>query len=259
MGVYCTDTGKVATIHLHYNYLYEEIPSFLVALLKLTLLIDCAPLALLPPPTSGMVDNYLVESVPAMASQVRILDVGYNFLTDVPAVTYTFCGGTNNCLLTPSKCTNSGTTQRPAADCAICGTTNGVGPFCWGAGGVCTANASIAMAASTVNVLAQPSLPLACMGGTTVPMKESATLLILLLWPASCGLNLSVATRLSQATTPCLPATLSPPAMLTLKPSLGVTFNNWAATVSCALKGMTPSMPTWSKVVCNDSGNVVSM
>ncbi|CAI5980298.1 unnamed protein product [Closterium sp. NIES-65] len=208
--------------------------------------IDCAPLALLPPPTSGMVDNYLVESVPAMASQVRILDVGYNFLTDVPAVTYTFCGGTNNCLLTPSKCTNSGTTQRPAADCAICGTTNGVGPFCWGAGGVCTANASIAMAASTVNVLAQPSLPLACMGGTTVPMKESASVHL----PMGNG---------HQATTPCLPATLSPPAMLTLKPSLGVTFNNWAATVSCALKGMTPSMPTWSKVVCNDSGNVVSM
>ncbi|CAI6005779.1 unnamed protein product [Closterium sp. NIES-64] len=121
----------------------------------------------------GMVDNYLVGSVPALASQLRILDVGYNFLTDVPAVTYTFCGGTNTCLLTPSKCTNSGTTQRPAADCAIYGTTNGVGPFCTPGNGVCSPNAAAAVAAGTTNVLAQPVLPVSCLGTTAVPLTAS--------------------------------------------------------------------------------------
>ncbi|CAI5487043.1 unnamed protein product, partial [Closterium sp. Naga37s-1] len=151
MGVYCTDTGKVATISLpnaqlkgslhadistltaltyldlQANLLNYRLDSFTTNLRFLPLLADI-----------GMVGNYLVGSVPALAIQLRTLDVGYNFLTDVPEVTYTF-------------------------------------------------------------------------------------------------------------------------SMLALKSSLGVTFNNWAATVPCALKGMTPSVPTWSKVLRDTTGNVVSI
>ncbi|CAI7880138.1 unnamed protein product, partial [Closterium sp. NIES-54] len=148
----------LANLALHYNYLYGEVPSFLVGLPKLT--------------AFGAIYNYLTGTVPALASGLRSLNVRGNFLTDVPAATYTYCGGDTNCLLTPSKCATTGTTQRPAANCAVCGTTNGVGPFC-AAGGVCTVDASEAVTAGTVNSASQPVLPLVC-PAPPVLVKESA-------------------------------------------------------------------------------------
>ncbi|CAI7926562.1 unnamed protein product [Closterium sp. NIES-54] len=129
----------------------------------------------LPSPLrSGMVYNYLIGTVPALASQLRSLDVRGNFLTDVPAINYTFCGCAGNCMVTPSKCISGGTAQRPAAQCAICGTTNGVGPFCWGAGGECVADVMALWDVGVVNSPTRPVQPSVCMGGSVQAMVNSA-------------------------------------------------------------------------------------
>ncbi|CAI5478594.1 unnamed protein product [Closterium sp. Yama58-4] len=233
-GVYCTLAGKVSAIFP---------PS--VLLHSAHAAIDRVLPALLPPVASGMVGNYLMGSVPALASQLRVLDVGYNFLTDVPAVTYTFCGGVFNCLLTPSKCASSSTTQRPAADCAICGTTNGVGPFCSPGNGVCSPNAAAAVATGTVNV-AKPALPVSCMGATAVPLTASNgpfhTLSPLSLPPSH--------------HTHCAP---SAAAMLSVKSALGLTFTTWATTNPCQLIGAAATAGVWDTLLCNSNGNVVQM
>ncbi|CAI5465489.1 unnamed protein product [Closterium sp. Yama58-4] len=206
----------LADIRLHYNYLYGEIPSFLVGLPKLT--------------QFGAVYNYLIGSVPALASGLRSLDVRGNFLTDVPTASYTFCGCAGNCMLTPSKCISGGTAQRPATDCAFCGTTNAVGPFCWGAGGECVVDASALWAARVVNSPSQPVQPIVCVGGTVVALDPPFI---------------------------CRPPPTTIPAMLALKSSLGVPFNTWAASVPCTIKGVTASVPTWSYVLCDAAGSVV--
>ncbi|CAI5952617.1 unnamed protein product [Closterium sp. NIES-65] len=144
---------------LHYNYFF---PLSLADHRVCPLLIaPPTPLSLLSSLASGVASNYLTGTVPALSSGLRTLDVRYNFLTNVPAVTYTYCGGNNNCLLTPSKCATAGSTQRPTADCAICGTTNAVGPFCTASGEVCMPDAAANDAAGTVNA---PVLPLLFMG-----------------------------------------------------------------------------------------------
>ncbi|CAI5467886.1 unnamed protein product [Closterium sp. Yama58-4] len=196
----------LANIALHYNYLYGEIPSFLVALPKLT--------------GFGAIYNYLIGTVPALASGLRSLNVRGNFLTDVPAATYTYCGGDTNCLLTPSKCTTTGTTQRPVSNCAVCGTTNGTGPFC-ATGGVCVVDATAAVTAGTVNSPSQPVLPLSC-SAPPVLVKESA-------------------------------------AMLALKLELGVSFTTWAASVPCQLAGQAATVKVWTGVLCDSTGRVVSI
>ncbi|CAI7852644.1 unnamed protein product, partial [Closterium sp. NIES-53] len=134
----------------------------------------CAfPVASLPI-ASGAVYNYFIGTVPAVASKLDTLDVRGNFLTDVPTGSYSWCGGGANCLVSPAKCTNGiGSTQRPAADCAICGTTSGVAPFCWGAEGVCSVDASARVTAGTVNAPAQPAIPMACVGSPVAALKES--------------------------------------------------------------------------------------
>ncbi|CAI7740086.1 unnamed protein product, partial [Closterium sp. NIES-53] len=199
---------SIVSLLLHYNYLYGEIPSFLVGLPTLTAL--------------GIVGNYLMGSVPALAASLRNMDLRFNFLTDLPAVTYSSCGGAGNCLLTPSKCsTIGGLVQRAAADCAFCGTTNGVPPFCWGAGGVCTVDASARVTAGTVSGTAQPVLPRTCVGGPVVAIKEST-------------------------------------AMLALKASLGVTLTTWAATAPCQISGQTTMAGVWGGVLCDSTGSVIS-
>ncbi|CAI7932636.1 unnamed protein product, partial [Closterium sp. NIES-54] len=122
----------------------------------------------------GAIYNYLIGTVPALGPLLVLLDVRGNFITDVPAATYTYCGGYLNCLPTPSKCPSGGTTQRSVAACSVCGTTNGVGPFCASAGGVCSVDAAALVTAGTANSPSQPVLPLACVGGTSaVAIKES--------------------------------------------------------------------------------------
>ncbi|CAI5467888.1 unnamed protein product, partial [Closterium sp. Yama58-4] len=204
---YLQSLTTLADIRLHYNYLFGEIPSYLVGLPKLT--------------QFGAAANYLIGTVPALASGLRTLDLRFNFLTDLPAVTYTWCGGNNNCLTTPSKCASVGSAQRPVTDCAFCNTTKGVGPFCVGPGGVCTLEGNAAVAAGILNSFTQPVIPLACMV-PPVPLKDTS-------------------------------------AMLALKSSLGVTFTTWDATVQCKLAGFATTATVWSGVLCDGNGSVVSI
>ncbi|CAI5465480.1 unnamed protein product [Closterium sp. Yama58-4] len=180
------------------------------------------PMAL--PFASGAMYNYLTGSVPALASGLRSLEVRSNFLTDVPTANYTYCGGAGNCLLTPSKCASgaAGSTQRSAADCAFCGTSNGVGTFCWGAGGVCTPDVAAAVAAGMVNLPTEPTRPMSCVGSPVVPIKEIGV-------------------------------------MLALKSSLGMSSTTWGPYVPCTIKGTTAPVATWAGVLCDADGNVLKM
>ncbi|CAI5528130.1 unnamed protein product, partial [Closterium sp. Naga37s-1] len=257
----------LANLALHYNYLYGEVPSFLVGLPKLTALyptryeclLSTSRLAALLPLPSGAIYNYLIGTVPALASGLRSLNVRGNFLTDVPAATYTYCGGDSNCLLTPSKCATTGTTQRPAANCAVCGTTNGTGPFC-AAGGVCLVDATASVAAGTVNSNSQPVLPLAC-SAPPVLVKESAACVRLegqciqaVSSRAPWGIHPPPSACLA-APVPACPS----PAMLALKLELGVSFTTWAATVPCQLAGQAATVKVWTGVLCDSTGRVVSI
>ncbi|CAI5528116.1 unnamed protein product [Closterium sp. Naga37s-1] len=207
-GVRCTDTGKVSDIVVNYANLKGSLPSDISTLTSLTRI--------------GAPGNYLIGTVPPLGPLLLRIDVNYNFITDLPTAAYTWCGGNLNCLVTPSKCTTSGTVQRAAADCAFCGTPNGAGPFCWGAGGVCTPDATAPVAAGTANPNSQPALPRTCVGGPVAALKDST-------------------------------------AMLALKASLGVTLTTWAATVPCKVAGQTTTVTVWSGVLCDSTGRVVSM
>ncbi|CAI5952619.1 unnamed protein product [Closterium sp. NIES-65] len=197
-------------LSLSANLLNYRIDSFTTYLRFLPVLADI-----------GAMNNYLMGSIPALASGLRTLDIRYNFIADLPAVTYSSYNGTGNCLIAPSKCGSSGINQRPPAECAFCSSTNAMGPYCWGGGGVCTVDAFVYVFGSYVNAGSTPGLA-TCVGGTVVAIQESA-------------------------------------AMLALKSSLGITTNTWAASVACTLKGTTAPVPTWAGVLYDSSGNVVSM
>ncbi|CAI5509355.1 unnamed protein product [Closterium sp. Naga37s-1] len=228
-GVLCDTFGSVVSIRLHYNYLYGDIPSFLVGLPKLS--------------QFGAVANYFTGSVPALATGLRSIDLRFNFITDVPAVTYTYCGGNNNCLLTPSKCSSAGSVQMAAADCAFCGTTNGVAPFCPTTGGVCTVDAATNVAAGTLNSFSQPVIARTCVGGFIyVDAADGAypTYFIPFTVPTSpCWLlTCSSAVDASSSTSP--PPWPSPylvtrsVALLSIKAAMGLTTTTWAATTWAA-------------------------
>ncbi|CAI5948203.1 unnamed protein product, partial [Closterium sp. NIES-65] len=237
-GVRCTDTGKVSDIVVNNANLKGSLPSDLASLTALT--------------NIGAPGNYLIGTVPPLGPLLLVLDLNFNFISDLPSAAYTWCGGNLNCLVTPSKCTTGGTVQRVAADCAFCGTTNGAPPFCWGAGGVCTPDAAAAVAAGTTNPNSQPTLPRACVGGPVVALKDTTgrppTACFPPCWPIPC-------VRLIPPPSPACPA----PAMLALKASLGVTLTTWAATVPCQLAGQTTTAAVWSGVLCDSTGRVVSM
>ncbi|CAI5509354.1 unnamed protein product, partial [Closterium sp. Naga37s-1] len=244
----------LADLRLHYNYLFGDIPSFLVALPKLTGL--------------GAVANYLTGSLPVLASGLRTLDLRNNFLTDLPAVTYSYCGGSNNCLLTPSKCSSSGTTQRAAADCAVCGTTNGVGPYCASTGGTCTLDAAANVDAGTLNSFSQPLLPLACFVPLVLVKETAESTDPVHPHPLHLGATASpppahVLLEGRPPTARCLPCCPTPrmpaPAMLALKSSLGVTFTTWDATTPCKQAGSTTTATVWSGVSCDGNGSVVGI
>ncbi|CAI5999415.1 unnamed protein product [Closterium sp. NIES-64] len=102
-------------------------------------------------------------TVPALATGLRTLDLRLNFLTDLPVVAYFWCGGSTKCLASLSKYSSAGTAQHPVAECAYCGTKS-VPPLCWGAGGVCSVNASATVAAGTVSSSLQLVLPRTSVG-----------------------------------------------------------------------------------------------
>ncbi|GJP33724.1 hypothetical protein CLOM_g18244 [Closterium sp. NIES-68] len=203
--------ASIKEINLGFNYLYGNLPSSLGKLAALSSL--------------GVGFNYLTGTIPALSTTLNSLDIRANFLTDLPSGSLTSCLGHTNCLVSPSKCATGGTTQRPAPDCAICGTTGATGTFCWGEGGGCGPDAAAAVAAGTVNNDSQPTLPMLCSGGWVVTMASGATAV-----------------------------------MLALKSSLGVTFTTWAASVPCRrYDGIIPSVTTWTQVYCSNNGNVLAI
>ncbi|CAI5513845.1 unnamed protein product, partial [Closterium sp. Naga37s-1] len=105
--------------------------------------------------------NFLTGSIPAMSTALKQLFISNNYITSIPTHSLTNCAGSMNCLSNPSKCASDETTQRPAAECAICGTTNAVAPFCWGAGGECVVAAAANIAAGKLAYL-KPAPPMVC-------------------------------------------------------------------------------------------------
>ncbi|CAI5513826.1 unnamed protein product [Closterium sp. Naga37s-1] len=184
---------------LNFNILSLKVATLPADMSKLTGLTDLA--------------NFLTGSIPAMGTALKSLYIAYNYITNVATHSLTNCGGSMNCASNPSKCASDETTQRPAAECAICGTTNAVAPFCWGAGGECVVAAADNIAAGKQNIVYLPPAP---------PMVCSA--------------------------------------LLSLKASLGVTFTSWAASVPCQVVGkQAAGLPTWSGVLCGDTGDVIYM
>ncbi|CAI5483349.1 unnamed protein product [Closterium sp. Yama58-4] len=109
--------------------------------------------------------------------------------------------------------------QRLSLECSVCGSTDASGVLC--GGGLCAPVASAPAASSTPNTDAQPLLPLTCLG---VPMD------------AAMGL-----------------------ALLSVKASLGVTFTDWNVDAPCGLAGQAMVPGSWSSIVCDATGKVLTL
>ncbi|CAI5513810.1 unnamed protein product [Closterium sp. Naga37s-1] len=176
----------------------------------------------LPPPThSKLSRNYLTGTVPAFKTSLKALNVASNLLSgSFPIATLTACDARSNCLSTATNCANAaGTAQRLSSECSVCGSTDASGVLC--GGGLCAPDASAPAASSTPNTDGQPLLPLSCLG---VPMD------------AAMGL-----------------------ALLSVKASLGVTFTDWNVDAPCALPGQAVVPGSWSSVVCDATGKVLTL
>ncbi|CAI5513853.1 unnamed protein product [Closterium sp. Naga37s-1] len=142
----CTNLQHIL---LSYNYFYGEVPSF-VKDLRLLITLDVRK-------------NYLTGTIPPLPmATLKSINFENNFISDLPSLSSSFeCYGTQNCLSNPFMCRLGGTVQRPAAQCAICGTTNAVA-LCWGAGGECVPASASNIAAGVVNSRLQALVPLSC-------------------------------------------------------------------------------------------------
>ncbi|CAI6006117.1 unnamed protein product [Closterium sp. NIES-65] len=165
--------------------------------------------------------NYLTGTVPAFKTTLKTLNVASNLLSGAfPAISLTACDARSNCLSSATKCTNAdGTAQRAASECRVCGSTDASAVLC--GGGLCASDASAPAASSTPNTDGQPLLPLSCLG---VPMD------------AAMGLTL-----------------------LSVKASLGVTFTDWNVDAPCTLAGQAVVPGSWSSVVCDATGKVLTL
>ncbi|CAI5513835.1 unnamed protein product [Closterium sp. Naga37s-1] len=165
--------------------------------------------------------NYLTGTVPAFKTSLKALNVASNLLSgSFPIATLTACDARSNCLSSATNCANTaGTSQLAASECSVCGSTDASGVLC--GGGLCAPDASAPAASSTPNTDGQPLLPLSCLG---VPMD------------AAMGL-----------------------ALLSVKASLGVTFTDWNVDAPCALAGQAVVPGSWSSVVCDANGKVLTL
>ncbi|CAI6006111.1 unnamed protein product [Closterium sp. NIES-65] len=102
------------TSHVRNNYLLGAVPPSLTAFSALSEL--------------KIQGNYLTGSMPAaLPASLKYLDALGNYLVGpFLTTTTTHCSCTSNCFKDNAKCT-SGSTQRAADACAICGSTNGTG------------------------------------------------------------------------------------------------------------------------------------
>ncbi|CAI5997944.1 unnamed protein product [Closterium sp. NIES-65] len=191
--------------YLPYNWLYGSVPTALFNL-QLLSVIDLSY-------------NYLTGSFPA-STTLSSLDIRSNFFYAVGTMTLQSCAAISNCLASPAACSSAGTTQRPTADCAICGSTNGQPPFCGGTG-TCAPDSGPAAAQGTPNVAGSALLPMVC-SGVAIDAADAAVL-------------------------------------LALKSSLGVTLNNWNTAAPCTLEGQALLPAQWGGVRCTAAGKVTSI
>ncbi|CAI5513854.1 unnamed protein product, partial [Closterium sp. Naga37s-1] len=233
-GVYCSSTGAVVGIVLQNKKLSGSLSTDITKLTALTMLdlssnlfqrrLDVflsAVSALKALKNIKLSRNYLTGTVPAFKTSLKALNVASNLLSgSFPIATLTACDARSNCLSSASKCANAaGTAQRLSSECSVCGSTDASGVLC--GGGLCAPDASAPAASSTPNTDGQPLLPLSCLG---VPMD------------AAMGL-----------------------ALLSVKASLGVTFTDWYVDAPCALAGQAVVPGSWSSVVCDATGKVLTL
>ncbi|CAI5514883.1 unnamed protein product [Closterium sp. Naga37s-1] len=233
-GVFCSAKGVVVGINLSSNLFQRRMDVFLSLVSTLKALENLhlqynwfsssIPTTLVALPALSVLKlncNYLTGTVPAFKASLKALNVASNLLSgSFPIATLTACDARSNCLSTTSKCANAaGTAQRLSSECSVCGSTDASGVLC--GGGLCAPDASAPAASSTPNMDGQPLLPLSCLG---VPMD------------AAMGL-----------------------ALLTTKTTLGVTFTDWNVDAPCALAGQAVVSGSWSSVVCDATGKVLSL
>ncbi|CAI5513846.1 unnamed protein product [Closterium sp. Naga37s-1] len=233
-GVYYSSKGAVVGIDLSSNLFQRRLDVFLSLVSALKALknihlqynwfsssIPSSLVALPALSTLKLNRNYLTGTVPAFKTSLKALNVASNLLSGAfPIATLTACDARSNCLSSASKCANAaGTAQRLSSECSVCGSTDASGVLC--GGGLCAPDASAPAASSTPNTDGQPLLPLSCLG---VPMD------------AAMGL-----------------------ALLSVKASLGVTFTDWNVDAPCALAGQAVVPGSWSSVVCDATGKVLSL
>ncbi|CAI5483347.1 unnamed protein product, partial [Closterium sp. Yama58-4] len=103
--------------------------------------------------------------------------------------------------------------------CAFCGSATGAPPFC--AGTTCTPDVAARLAAGTVNNLTSTLPAMFC---KAVAVDDNSAL-----------------------------------ALLALRAGLGVSASSWAVDSPCTLAGNAPAVDSWTGVVCDLSGQVISL
>ncbi|CAI5513828.1 unnamed protein product [Closterium sp. Naga37s-1] len=233
-GVYCSTKGVVVGIDLSSNLFQRRLDVFLSLVSTIKALqnlhlqnnwfsgsIPSSLVALSALSTLKLNRNYLTGTVPAFKASLKALNVASNLLSgSFPIATLTACDARSNCLSSATNCANTaGTSLLAASECSVCGSTDASGVLC--GGGLCAPDASAPAASSTPNTDGQPLLPLSCLG---VPMDAAMWL-----------------------------------ALLSVKASLGVTFTDWNADAPCALAGQAVVPGSWSSVVCDATGKVLTL
>ncbi|CAI5939403.1 unnamed protein product [Closterium sp. NIES-64] len=235
-GIIHADISKLTALSyldLSYNLFFGQLPKFVSTMLPLTTiatlninsnyLYDSIPSALvnMPKLTELRVGaNYLTGTLPAMASQLQVLAIASNLLAGAfPTQPFQLCDIRSSCLSSPGSCTNDAGVAQRTSGCAFCGSATGAPPFC--AGTSCAPNVAARLAAGTVNT---PAAALPAMFCQAVTVDDNSVL-----------------------------------ALLALRAGLGVSALSWAVDSPCMLAGNAPAVDSWTGVVCDLSGQVLSL
>ncbi|CAI5513829.1 unnamed protein product, partial [Closterium sp. Naga37s-1] len=164
--------------------------------------------------------NYLTGMLPAMATQLLVLAIASNLLARAfPTQPFQLCDIRSNCLPSPGSCTNDACVAQRTSGCVFCGSATGAPPFC--AGTTCTPDVAAPLAAGTVNNL-NATLP--TMFCKAVAVDDNSALVL-----------------------------------LALRAGLGVSALSWEVDSPCTLAGNAPAVDSWTGVVCDLSGQVLSL
>ncbi|CAI5483348.1 unnamed protein product [Closterium sp. Yama58-4] len=233
-AVSCDPFGRVRTLQLKRLNLAGSLPRAISNLTALTYI--------------SVAFNYLTGSLPtALPTTLASLDVQSNFLVgSVPANSIAYCVSTCNCLVDASKCASLGLAQRSAAECAVCGSTNGQGTLC--ANATTCRVAAAGAGVTTLPTALSASLPLFC---EAIPMDLNTTQTMVAI-KAALGVTLTDWT----ATLPLLKPS-SPTSLNSLPRSSSVPLAESLGT--CTLEGQTPGPGAWTGVYCSSKGVAVGI